>query len=127
MVRISGETIHIENLRVSGVIGIHPEERIRRQPLIVNVALEQDFSRAAESDEIGHTVDYTKLCAAIRAFVEAHSFHLLETLIRRLALHLSAQFPFSRLTLHIRKPEAIAAADAAAVSLTVTRDAPAGP
>ena len=122
MVRISAETIHVENLRVQGVIGVRAEERLRPQPLSVDLALEQDFARAAESDDIGHTVDYSELCAAIRAFVAAHRFHLLETLIRRLAEHLSERFAFSRLSLHIRKPGAIADADAAAVSLTLTRE-----
>jgi dihydroneopterin aldolase len=122
MVRFSAETIHIENLRVSGVIGVRPEERIRRQPLIVNVAVEQDFARAADSDDVSHTLDYAELCGAIRAFVEAQSFQLLETLIRRLALHLHGRFPIARLSLHIRKPEAIAEADAVAVSLTLARE-----
>jgi len=122
MAVISAETIHIENLRVSGVIGVHPEERVRRQPLLVNLSLEQRFDRAAEGDSIGHTVDYSALCKAIQVFVERSEFQLLETLIRKLADHLAIQFPVDRFTLHIRKPEAIADADAAAVSLIWARD-----
>jgi dihydroneopterin aldolase len=122
MAVITAETIHIENLRVSGVIGIHPEERVRRQPLVVNVSLEQSFTRAAEHDQIGHTVDYSALSKAIQDYIARSEFQLLETLIRRLAEHLAGHFPIERMSLHIRKPEAIVDADAAAVSLTWARD-----
>ena len=115
------ETIHIENLSVSSVIGVYPEERVRRQPLIFNLSFTRGFSEAAAHDDVRRTLDYAEVCREIRAFVEAHKFQLLETLIHRLAAHLSERFEFTRLTLHIRKPEAVVDADAAAVSLTLDR------
>jgi FolB domain-containing protein len=121
MVRISDETIHIENLSVSGVIGVYPEERVRRQPLIFTLSLTRGFAEAAAHDDVLRTLDYAEVCREIQAFVEAHAFKLLETLIHRLAVHLGERFEFERLTLHIRKPEAIQDADAAAVSLTLDR------
>lgn len=122
MARFSAETIHIESLRVSGIIGVHPKERVRRQPLLVNVSIEQSFAEAATHDTIEHTLDYSALCQAIKAFVERSEFQLIETLIRKLAEHLAERFPVDSMTLHIRKPKAIADADAAAVSLTWSRD-----
>ena len=122
MVRITDEAIHIENLSVSGVIGVRPEERLRPQHLIVNLTLWQEFARAARSDDLGHTVDYAELCREIRQFVETNPCQLLETLIRRLALHLGERFPIERMSLHIRKPGALTDADAAAVSLTFERE-----
>jgi dihydroneopterin aldolase len=122
-VQIRDETIHIENLTVSGVIGVYPEERNRRQPLIVNVSIVRGFADAAAADDVRRTLDYADVCREIRVYVEAHSYQLLETLIQRLALHLSERYEFTRLTLHIRKPEALVDADAAAVSLTLDRSA----
>ena len=124
MARISGETIHIENLTVPGIIGVYPEERVRRQPLIFNLSFTRGFHEAAARDDVRLTLDYAEVCREIQAFVEAHAFQLLETLIHRLAAHLSERFEFTRLTLHIRKPEALADAGAAAVSLTLERADP---
>jgi dihydroneopterin aldolase len=125
MARFSDETIHIENLSVSGIIGVYPEERARPQPLVVDLSLSWDFARAAETDDVRHTADYAEVARDIRAFVEAHPFHLLETLARRMAQHLGERYGSARLSLRIRKPEAIADADAASVSLTLS--GPAGP
>ncbi len=119
MPEFSEETIHIVDLEVRCTIGVHPEERTRKQPLVVNASYRQNFAAAAEGDRIGDTVDYSRFSAAIREFVENSRFELLETLIRRLALHLAGQFPVRHLTLHIRKPQAIAGAAGAAVSLTL--------
>ncbi len=119
MPEFSEETIHIVDLEVRCTIGVHLEERTRNQPLVVNASYRQDFAAAAEGDRIGDTVDYSRFSAAIREFVENSRFELLETLIRRLALHLAGQFPVRHLTLHIRKPQAIPGSAGAAVSLTL--------
>ena len=62
-------------------------------------------------------VDYSAMAQAIREFVQAGQFQLLETLARRLADHVGQRFGLERLHLHIRKPEAIEDSGGAAVSL----------
>ena len=119
MPEFSEETTHIVDLEVRCTIGIHPQERSAKQPLIVNASYGQNFAAAAEGDRIGDTVDYSRFGAVIREFVENSRFQLLETLIRRLATHLAGEFPVRRLTLHIRKPQAIPGSAGAAVSLTL--------
>ena len=113
----SNETIHIENLRVQCIIGVHPHERKQPQPLVISASFPSDFSRPGESGRLEDTVDYSAMAQAIRDFARAGQYQLLETLARRLAEHVGQRFGLARLHLHIRKPEAIGESDGAAVSL----------
>ncbi len=111
------ETIRIEELTVNCIVGVLPRERQREQPLLVDIIARADFSVAAESGQLKHTVDYVKLAEATSDFIRQGKFHLLETLIRKLACQLCQQFGFHWLRLIIRKPQAMTQAKAAAVSL----------
>jgi len=117
---ISDETIHIAGLTFPCVIGVNPEERTAEQPLVVTASFRADFTRAAETDDLKHTVNYSDVADEIRNFARAGRFRLLETLARRLAVHLSERFHLTDLTLHLRKPNALAGSDGPAVSLHLT-------
>ncbi len=128
--RVEAETIHIDNLRVEGVIGVHPHERERPQPLILSLSFQRDRSGIAGAggvDSLEATIDYAEVARAVREFVRESRFRLLETLAANLAAHLAERFAPERLTLTIRKPAAIADSDGPAVSLTLVRDGEDGP
>ena len=114
----SEETIHIENLRVECIIGIHPHEREHTQPLLISLSIPWSFAQASASEEIAATVNYSAVAKETTRFVQEGKFQLLETLARRLAQHLGSTFGLGELHLYIQKPEAVAASDGAAVSLT---------
>ena len=117
MHRIADETIHIANLTFPCIIGVNPEERTAEQPLVVNLSFRADFARAAGTDDLKHTVNYSEVAQEIRDFSRAGRFRLLETLARRLAVHLSERFRLTDLTLQLRKPNALAGSDGPVVSL----------
>jgi dihydroneopterin aldolase len=120
MHRIADETIHIANLTFPCIIGVNPEERTTEQPLVVTAAIRADFARAAATDDLKHTVNYSDVADEIRTFSRAGRFRLLETLARRLAVHLSERFHLTDLTLHIRKPNALPGSEGPSVSLHLT-------
>lgn len=120
--RFGDETIHIHELRVHCFIGAYPRERERLQPLVISASIPGDFGAAA-ADDLGRALDYGEVARAIREFTEQSRFRLLETLVRRLAEHLSERFGLERLSLHIRKPRALPDSEGAGVSLTVRREA----
>ena len=113
----SQECIQIKGLRVDCIVGVLPHERRQDQPLLIDIRAASDFSQAAASDDLHHTVDYAAVAEEVQRFVRQGRFHLLETLVRQLAPHLCAQFNLSGLQLQVRKPQAIAQAQEAAVSL----------
>jgi 7,8-dihydroneopterin aldolase/epimerase/oxygenase len=64
--------IEIHGLRVVAVCGVPPEERVRAQPLQVELDVEVFANAAATSDDVGDTADYAALCdAAVTALVQA--------------------------------------------------------
>ena len=115
------EQIHIEELQVHCIVGLHPEERVHEQPLVISMAIPANFTRAAKKENLDLTIDYGAVARETRAFLKEGQFRLLETLGRSLGAHLCETFSLSAVNLHIRKPEAIHECAGPAVSMTVTR------
>jgi len=89
------------------LIGTNPEERVRPQEIILDLFLDCDLSRAAESDDLADTPDYFTLEALVAELAERSRFHLLEALAGAI---LDAVLAFSPLIsdcrITIRKPGA---------------------
>jgi dihydroneopterin aldolase len=96
--------VSIRDLSVAAVIGVHPWEREIEQSLVFNVDMEADVRRAAASDDLADALDYSAVAEAIAAVVRAGKFRLIETAADRVAEHLLAAFPVTRLRLELRKP-----------------------
>lgn len=77
--------IELRGLRASGICGVLPEEQERPQPLEVDVVIEADLGPASASDDLGDTVDYSGVVAAVEQIVISERFQLLERLAGRIA------------------------------------------
>ncbi len=115
------EQIHIEDLRVHCIVGLHPEERVHEQPLVISMVIPVNFTRAVKKETLDTTIDYGAVARETRAFLKESQFRLLETLGRSLGVHLCETFSLPAVSLHVRKPEAIHECAGPAVSLRVTR------
>ena len=104
---MSLDRVHIEGLRTRAVIGCYGWERLVKQPLIFDIELSGDFSRAASTDDVTHALDYAAISLSVETFVEASSFQLLEALIDSAGqlLNIAA---VEKVNLRIRKPYAVA-------------------
>jgi dihydroneopterin aldolase len=71
------------------------------------------------NDAIGRAVDYAKVCAEVKRFVEARRDKLVETMANALALHLLEAFEIRRVTVELRK---YILPDVEFVSVSVTRE-----
>ena len=69
--------VKLNNLAVKCVIGERPEERVREQPLRIDVELEI-AGAAAETDDLADTVDYAALADRIRAALVADRCRMIE-------------------------------------------------
>jgi dihydroneopterin aldolase len=98
------DTVSIRDLGVAAVIGVHPWEREIEQSLVFNVDMVADVGQAAASDDLADALDYSAVAEAIAAVVRAGKFRLIETAADRVAEHLLAAFPVTRLRLELRKP-----------------------
>ena len=69
--------LRLNGLAIDCIIGERPDERVREQELRVDVELEIS-DRAAETDELGDTVDYAALADRIRAALVAAKCQMIE-------------------------------------------------
>lgn len=81
------DRIEVRGVRCLGAHGALPEEAQRAQPFEVDVDLYLDLRAAGGSDDLGATVDYSRICEIVMEVIEgAHSTlmeHLAEQVARR--------------------------------------------
>jgi D-erythro-7,8-dihydroneopterin triphosphate epimerase len=111
------DRIYITGLTLRCLIGINPEERVKKQDIIINLTLHADLSQASASDDIAHTVDYKVL----KDRIIASSFYLIERLAQE-ACSLALSDPrVKRADVRIDKPGALRFAKSVAIELSRTQ------
>jgi 7,8-dihydroneopterin aldolase/epimerase/oxygenase len=97
------DCIELRGLRVLALCGVLPEERERVQPFEFDLDVEVDLTAAGQSDALGDTIDYGRLCATIDAIATNEQFSLLERFAQRVADEVLAD-PLARaVTVTVRK------------------------
>lgn len=120
-IRLGRAVIHIKQLRLRTYIGFNPEEKAKKQDVVINVWLEYDANKAAEYDTVDKALNYKTVNKRIIAFVEDNRFLLLEKLTHDV-LMLAMEHPavqFARV--EIDKPGALRFADSVSLSLQAER------
>ncbi len=79
------DQIHIQDLRLNTIVGVYPEERGRKQEVVLQVRMEVDLKAATESDRLEDTVDYKAVKQRIIKEVEKSDFRLIERVAGRVA------------------------------------------
>ena len=111
----------IKNLRLRTIIGIFDWERKNRQDVVLNIELEFDGRKAAESDDIEDTVDYKTLTKRIISEVEQSQFYLLEKLANHVLKIIMENPNVLRAVVEVDKPHALRFADSVSIICTATK------
>ncbi|MFN0059951.1 MAG: dihydroneopterin aldolase [Planctomycetota bacterium] len=114
--------IEISGLAVRAIIGVYPDERTRRQELLLGFRLYADLRPAGQSDAIADAVDYREVTKRVLAFVESSRFELLEALAERVAQLLLQNARVNKVKLTIQKPGALRHARTVGVTIVRARD-----
>jgi len=114
-------TIQIKNLRLRTVIGVDQWEREHLQDIIVNVAMDYDGAKAANSDDLTDTIDYKAVKRRIMDAVENSSFHLVERLVQCILELVMEDANVQAATVEIDKPQALRFADSVSISARMVR------
>lgn len=118
------DTIRLTGLRAWGRHGVFEFERAQGQEFVVDVTLEADTRRAAETDDISDTANYGTLAERLVAVVAGEPVNLIETLAARLA-GVCLDFPGVRAAeVTVHKPQAPISHEFADVAVTIRREAP---
>jgi dihydroneopterin aldolase len=110
--------VTLRGLALRGRHGVADGERRTAQEFVVDIECPADVARAAASDDIADTVDYTRLSAIAEAVIGGPSRHLVETLADEIARRIVAEcgVPWATVTVEKVRPEGVPGAAAVAVT-----------
>jgi 7,8-dihydroneopterin aldolase/epimerase/oxygenase len=103
------DRLTLRGMRFDARHGVLPHEKVEPQAFEVDVILHADLARAAETDALADTVDYSALHELVGAIVTGPSFDLIEGLagaIARAVLAATDPALVDAVEVRVRKPEA---------------------
>lgn len=118
---MNNDRIEIRGLLLRCIVGINPEERVKKQDVIINIVLYGDLRKAGESDDIADAINYRTLTKRVIDHVEASDYFLVEKLAHSIAEIAVTQFGVARAVVSVEKPGALRFARS--VGVTIERSA----
>ncbi len=95
--------IIIKDLEVFYHVGVPDEERAMPQRLLITVEIEHDFSEAARTDDLNHTINYFAVTQRLLKFGEGRSWKLIEKLASDIASLVIDEFRANIVMVEIKK------------------------
>ena len=95
--------IRLVNMIFYGYHGVYAAEKETGHRYEVDLELETDISKAAESDSLDDTVNYVTIYHIVEEYLERHRYNLVETLAERLRKEIKMQMKATRVTIRVRK------------------------
>lgn len=115
------DTIELRDIRFSTIVGVLPEERVREQPLSLDIDIARDFSEAARHDDLRATTNYAHVITLAIGIAREGQFQLLETLSHRVASGvLAVDAAIESVTVSVRKLRPPVPEDVATVGVRCT-------
>lgn len=99
------DRIILDGMVFQGTHGVYEEEQQNPQPFEVDVELVMNLQPAGLSDDLGLTIDYSRVFDTCRQIVESTRFNLIEALAEAIAQEILAGFAADEVTIRIRKPK----------------------
>jgi len=115
--RSGNATVNISNLRLRTLVGFNPEERVKKQDVVINIAIDYALAPAVLQDSVADALDYKVIAKRVIACVEHGHFLLLEKLVAEV-LDICCEHPsveHARVTCD--KPHALRYADSVSITL----------
>ena len=111
-------TISIIDLKITCIIGILPDERVKEQTLLLDIYLDVDFGDSNIADDINETIDYTKIAEMATQLGISKKYKLIESFCYDLNnLFLDTFKIIQQSNITVKKPNAIPKAKYAAYSM----------
>lgn len=111
--------IFISNLKLKGLIGIYPAEKIEPQSIIINVSVMYRAATPQDNAAAEQVVCYQKIVNGIQELVVDRHIMYVENLAEEIAEQCLGDSRVTEVTVRVEKPNAIA--EAASVGVEITR------
>ena len=104
------DTILIEGLRVVCIVGMFPHER--EHPQLLRIDAKILIPQVWHSDELAHSVDYSKICHWMEKYIQEQQFYTLEKAAQSVIVEMFSLWEkIGEVELTLRKPSAVPRAD----------------
>jgi len=113
--------IKIENLKLRTIVGIYDWEKETKQDVIINIEMEFDGTKAIDTDNIEHTVDYKTITKQIIKMVEGTDFNLIERIAGEAISIVMDNEKVDKASVRVDKPGALRFTDTVSVTQTQNR------
>lgn len=116
------DLIEVRGIRARGHHGVLQSERLTGQPFIADVIIAVDTRRAAGSDDLADTVDYSQVAQAVYAELSGDPVDLIEVLAERIVARCLSFAGVQAVEIALHKPEAPVGVPADDVVLRIVRE-----
>jgi D-erythro-7,8-dihydroneopterin triphosphate epimerase len=115
-------TVRIHNLRLRTYIGFNPEERTKKQDVVINIEIDYLARTGVLQDCVDDVLNYKSVTKSVIRLVEENRFLLLEKLVADVLAACSEHPDVVRSRVTIDKPHALRFADSVSLSLEYRAD-----
>jgi len=109
------DIVFIRKLDIECIVGIFSWERKMQQTVSIDIDMGTDLSKAAETEDIAHCVDYKSVSQSVTKLVQEGRFKLVETLADRVAAHIREDYGVPWVRVSVAKPGAVKHSEAVGV------------
>jgi len=99
------DQILLRGMSFYGYHGVNPEERSHGQKFVVDVVIDCSLTKAAESDRVEDTVNYSEVFRIVKSIVEGKPYNLLETVAKNISDKILLNYDIHSVSVTIKKPE----------------------
>lgn len=114
------DSICLTGLNVRMLVGVDNWERVKLQPVKIDVQIHTDISKAGQADHLPHSIHYGILTTELEKHCAGERYRSLEALAEGLAKVCIFTCRAPRVTLRVQKPRALLHADSAGVQIIRT-------
>lgn len=114
------DKIVIKDLLLRGILGLNPEERVKRQDILINVVMYHDITKAGETDDVSHSVNYKTVTKWIIDRVENGDDLTVEKLVLDIARQIVVVHNVARVHVRVEKPTALRFAGSVGIEIERT-------
>jgi len=115
------DKIIIKNLVARGIIGINDWEREKPQEILINIIISTDIQRAAETDDITHSVNYRTIAKKVQHHAETAARLSVEALAEDIARLCLEEPHAEKVRVRVEKPGAVRFAESVGVEIKRSR------
>jgi FolB domain-containing protein len=116
------DKIFIRDLLARGIIGINPDERESAQDILINITVFTDTRRAAQTDDLEYSVNYSSLARKVKSHAERAARFTVEALAQDLADICLQEDGVKKVIVRVEKPEAVKSTRSVGIEIERERD-----